>query len=142
MNNKIYRFAWLAILVFGLFATACSDDDPADTEAPTALIGSPVAEMVYQRGQSIIVSAGFEDNQALSHVEVSISEASELKGWDDPWEETETIELSGKSQSLSSYVLFGEAIPMEIKSGSYKLEFLVVDMELNYTKYDIALTIE
>lgn len=142
MNKNIYRFGLLVVMVIGLFAGACSDDAPSDTEAPSAVFTSPVAETVYQRGQSIIVNASFEDNMELSHVEVSISEAVNLKGWDDAWEATETFELTGKSQSFSSYELFGEAIPMDIKSGSYNLSFLVVDKKLNYTQYDFALIIE
>lgn len=142
MDNKIYKIGVLMLMVFGLLSGACSKDDPADTEAPTAVFTSPVEEAVYQRGQSIIVNGTFEDNNALSHIEVTIKEADALKGWDEPWQAQETIELAGKSQSLSSYELFKQAIPMDIKLSNYTVEFLVVDSKLNYTKYDITLTIE
>lgn len=131
----------MLVVIAGLFVAGCSKDDSVDTIAPTALINSPVEEMVYQRGQSIVLNATFEDNVALSHADVSISSVA-LKGWNTPWEAIETFEFSGKSQQLSAYELFGEPIPVDIMSGAYRLEILVVDKELNYTRYDIAITIE
>ncbi|MBS2210166.1 DUF4625 domain-containing protein [Carboxylicivirga mesophila] len=142
MNKKIYRTTLYLIMVVGLLSGSCSKDEPGDSMAPTAVFTSPLTETVYQRGQSIIVNASFEDDKELSHVEVSIEEAQVLKGWNTPWETSEVIELSGKSQNLSAYELFGEAIPMDIKSGVYNLEFMVVDKQFNFANYNMVLTIE
>jgi len=142
MNRYRLKSRILVVLLVGLVFGSCSKDDPTDTMAPTAVISSPQENTTFLRGQSLVCNAIFEDNVELSHVEVSISNVSNLKGYDTPWVASETIELAGQKQELASYVLFNEAIPVEIMSGNYMLEFMVVDKSLNYTNYEINISIE
>lgn len=127
---------------FLLLLASCSKDDPTDTNVPKATFASPVDATKYDRGQSVICSAVFEDDRELSHVDVTISALKSLKGWDDPWQAHETIELSGKRMELSAYQIFGEAIPFDIMSGNYQLEFIVVDKALNYSAYTFNINVE
>ncbi|MBS2210162.1 DUF4625 domain-containing protein [Carboxylicivirga mesophila] len=142
---KLYIFYFYLICTLAtcfLLMVSCSKDDPADTTAPMASFSSPVEATKYVRGQSLICNAVFEDNDELSHVDISISSLKSLKGYNDPWLASESVELTGKTSELSAYQVFGEAIPFEIMSGEYMLEFTVFDKALNYSTYKFNVTVE
>lgn len=135
-NINIRIGSLLVLLAIGLFS-ACKKDDP-DTIAPTGTFTTPVADAEFYRGHSLVCNAIFNDNEDLSHVEASIMS---LKGFDTPWEASERIALSGTSYKLSSYELFEGAIPMEIMSGTYVLNFKVYDKAQNKRTYSINIVI-
>lgn len=142
LSYIFYFFTICTVATCFLLLASCSDDESADTMPPLAIFTSPADATTYSRGQSLICNAVFEDDHELSHVEINVNSLNDLKGWDSPWEASETIELSGKQAQLDAYQLFGEAIPSEIESGPYAVEFLVVDKALNYTKYAFEIIIE
>ncbi|WP_430812419.1 MULTISPECIES: DUF4625 domain-containing protein [unclassified Carboxylicivirga] len=128
MKKYISKIGVLLVVLSGLLVVSCSDDDdPADTNAPQASFTAPAEAAVYQRGQSLICDAVFEDDRELAQLHVSIANVSGLKGWDTPWTDEEVIPLVGKRMEMSGQQLFGEAIPMEIMSGEYEVTFTVED---------------
>ncbi|MCG8582664.1 MAG: DUF4625 domain-containing protein [Bacteroidales bacterium] len=141
MTRKITFYAvafWLAII-----GISCSDDDDAVTDLPTAIIESPVETQLYQRGNSMMLTASFESKIGLKECTVYLKEAQSLKGWDDPWTPEQTIALNLQmSDQIENQWLFEPYIPFDIKSGDYIFTLLVVDTELNYTSYEIPVTIE
>ncbi|MCG8582370.1 MAG: DUF4625 domain-containing protein [Bacteroidales bacterium] len=140
--KRLYNL-WVALAMLMLLSiVSCSKDDPADNTQPTAVITTPVEQDEFIRGQSLIFNGVFEDDRALSHIEISIEENSSLKGFDTPWEASEIIELNGKSTEINGYELFDGQIPSDIMSGNYSLKVLVVDNALNFSSYNIGIVIE
>ncbi len=142
MKKYISKLSTLMILVLGLMASSCSDDEIKDTTDPTATFTSPIESAVYSRGQSMICNAVFEDDIELLMVEINIYSQKSTKGWDTPWIYNETVYLSGKTDELSAYQIFNQDIPLDIMSGQYTLEFKVFDKTLNYSSYQFDISIE
>ncbi len=138
MRNIIKSF----LIVLSFVLVSCSDDESKDRTAPFGTIQSPVNGKLFMRGQSLIVNGVFTDDRELSHVTVSVGALKAVKGIDTPWADSETIELKGKEQILTSYQLFGDMIPSDIMSGEYYLNFLIVDKALNEKKLVVLINVE
>ncbi|WP_430816481.1 DUF4625 domain-containing protein [Carboxylicivirga sp. RSCT41] len=141
MTYKIKYYAiacWLAII-----GISCSDEDSPADEAPAAVIELPTEGQLYQRGSTIMLTAEFEAKPGLKECTAYLKEAQSLKGWDDPWTPEHTIALNGADHDrIENQWVFEPYIPFDIKSGDYIFTLLVVDTELNYTSYEIPVTIE
>jgi len=141
MTHKIKYYAiacWLAII-----GISCSDEDTPLEEAPVALIELPSEGQLYQRGSTIMLTAYFESPVGLKECTAYLKEANSLKGWDDPWTPEQTIALNtSKTDKLENQWLFEPSIPFDIKSGNYIFTLLVVDTKLNFSSYEIPITIE
>lgn len=142
MTHKIKYYAiafWLALI-----GISCSDKDDAPVnELPTAIIEMPVDAQLYQRGSTIMLTADFESKAGLKECTAFLKEAETLKGWDDPWTPEQTIALNEtKVDRIENQWLFEPSIPFDMKVGDYVFVLLVVDTNLNYTSYEIPITIE
>ncbi len=141
--NRILNISIKALCALLMVASVgCSDDEDKDRTAPFGNVQTPVSGREFIRGQSIILNASFTDDRELSHVVVTVYALKGTRGIDTPWSATETIELKGKEQTLASYELFGNVIPSDIMSGSYFLDFLIVDKAQNNMKLVVPIVIE
>lgn len=139
---NINYWCFLMVIVVSVMGSSCSKDDPKDNTSPVVVIENPLEGANYLRSQSLILNGTFTDDRELSHIEVAISSLKSARGYNDPWNTSETIELTGTEQVIKSYALFGQSIPADIMSGDYTLELIVVDKALNYTKHSIPIGIE
>lgn len=141
MTQKIKYYAiacWLALI-----GISCSEKEDTVEEVPAAQIEMPVEGQVYQRGGTIMLTADFESKVGLKECTAYLKEAQSLKGWDDAWTPEQTIALNKEmSDRIENQWLFEPHIPFDIKSGDYIFTLLVVDTNLNYTSYEIPVTIE
>jgi hypothetical protein len=136
----------LMIVLWGIFVTgsfiACSEEETTEPALPTAVVETPVDGQVFMRGSTLMLTADFTAEAGLKECTVYLKEASQLKGWDDPWTPEQTIPLDGKNQRIENQYLFEPSIPTDIKSTDYILVVLVVDSNLEYATYEIPITID
>lgn len=136
---------YIKTILIGLMvvtAMSCSKDE--DRTSPVADITTPANGAHFYRGENIFLNAIFTDDESgLKECSIGLVSLKALKGWDDPWmPEVETIALSGLEKEVSDHIIFNAAIPMDIMSGSYVLNFKVVDAEGNLSQYSKEIYVE
>lgn len=139
MKFKVVTFL-LGILLFPMIG--CDKDEDKQYDLPRAEISLPTEGQVYYRGNTLFFSATFQSERGLKECTLYLKEDNQLKGWDDPWTPEQTIELSGNHMSVENEILFQPNIPFDIKSTDYVLVLLVVDLDLNYSTYQVPITID
>ncbi len=138
MNNIKSIFLSLMLLT----ALACSEDE--DRMSPIAEVVTPANGTHYYRGENIFLNAVFsDDNSGLKKCSIDVVGLKALKGWDDPWTpETEVIDLAGLNKEVKDHIIFNGAIPLDIMSGNYVLNFRVEDQEGNLAQFSRQIYIE
>jgi hypothetical protein len=140
---SLAKISMLFSLLTGLImVTSCSKDEKKVFTLPTATITKPTDGQVFYRGNTIFFSASFQSERGLKECTLYLRESKSMKGWDDPWTPEQTIPLTGHSMSVDNEILFEPNIPFDIKSTNYELVLLVVDLDLNFSTYQIPIVIE
>lgn len=140
------KLLWFStLLVFLLSVLSCGkskDKKEVDAADPILTITLPDNDYQYISGGTnrILFSGSVSDDLALEKLVVTLTwhgttKSAEIDGDGtvtsvyDPWPtQTETIALSGKSQTFTTRPLFDKTIPDNIKRGYYKLTFELTDL--------------
>ncbi len=142
-----------SLVVFVLMSFGCGkskDKKEVDAENPILTITKPMADHQYIRGGNnrVIFSGSVSDDLALEKLVVTLEWHGSTKsaGFDgygtvtsvyDPWPlKTETITITGKTQTYSDRPLFNQPIPDNIKPGYYKLSFELFDLAKKSVKIE------
>lgn len=135
----ISTVAFALLTVFG--CSKSKDKEEVDAADPVISVTSPTDDQIFQRGGNnyIQFSGVVSDDMALKELEVTLEWHGETKSTEidgdgtvtavyEPWEtQTQTISLTGKSQSFTQKNLFDKPIPDNIQDGFYVLTFVVTD---------------
>jgi len=127
----LYYYLSVAVLLV-IFGCGADEEkrDPIDRESPTMEIEKPVSNALIGKGTDLLLSGVFNDDLELENIELSLSfiQTKAENGITDPWTPSpETILLSHTRQVLTDEKLFGESVPLDCKSGAYKLRIVVND---------------
>ncbi|MBK3518714.1 hypothetical protein [Carboxylicivirga marina] len=141
MITKLTKTLALSLLLIG--AIACgSDDEGPDTEGPTVVITTPVANQQFNKASGYMdlpLVAIFKDNKGLGKCDITIEyiEATPgkaaLKGIGSPWTpaengETHTINFNEeRSKDVNEPQLFGVPIEAACTGGIYRLTLTMYD---------------
>ena len=134
MMNKVITLipVWVILLIL----ISCSKGEteapqPIDEYAPTMTISSPTDGASMPKGAFLILDAVFEDDIALKELKVSLTaprDLKTLKGIKEPWSPVdEVIMLTGTKHIIEAHNLFNEEVPADCLSGTYKLNFELID---------------
>ncbi|WP_430814940.1 DUF4625 domain-containing protein [Carboxylicivirga sp. RSCT41] len=146
-NLEVIVLLMAMVLTYGCSGSGGGETpEPEDTQKPEMTVSIPTEGATVSKGRELQLSGVFTDDMELESLTVAIrfNQNKAATGIDDPWEPVnspEVITLSGKTDELKEYSLYGEAIPADCKGGSYVLTLDLKDKSGKMTSKQINISI-